>query len=55
LENAISDLEKKLAELGAQLENPPADAARVARLGREYARVQKEMDAKLGEWEKVQA
>ena len=55
LENAIAALEKKLAELAAQLENPPADAARVARLGREYTLVQKEMDEKLGEWEKVQA
>ncbi len=54
LENAIAELERRLADLGAQLENPPADPARVTRLGREYARLQKEMDEKLGEWEKVQ-
>jgi len=54
LENAISGLERQLADLGAQLENPPADPVKVTRLGREYARVQKEMDEKLGEWEKVQ-
>ena len=54
LENNIADLERRLADLGAQLENPPADAAKVTRLGKEYARVQREMDEKLGEWEKVQ-
>ena len=55
LENSIADLERNLAELGAQLENPPADPIKVTRLGREYARVQKEMDEKMGEWEKVQS
>ncbi len=55
LENAIAGLEGHLAELAAQLENPPADPVKVTRLGREYARVQKEMDEKLGEWEKVQS
>ncbi|HEY6073357.1 MAG TPA: ABC-F family ATP-binding cassette domain-containing protein, partial [Anaerolineales bacterium] len=55
LENAIANLEGHLAELAAQLENPPADPVKVTRLGREYARVQKEMDEKLGEWEKVQS
>ena len=54
LENSIAELERKLADLAAQLENPPADAARVTKLGKEYTRVQKEMDEKLGEWEKVQ-
>ncbi len=54
LENAIAGLENRLSELGAQLENPPVDPARVTHLGREYARVQKEMDEKLNEWEQVQ-
>ena len=54
LENVIAALESELATLSAALENPPADAAAVARLGQEYARVQKEMDEKLGEWEKMQ-
>ncbi len=53
LENAIASLEKQLADIGAQLENPPADAGEVTRLGKEYARVQREMDEKLGEWEKI--
>jgi ATP-binding cassette subfamily F protein 3 len=53
LENHIAALEKRLAGLGAQLENPPADPAEVARLGEEYASIQKEMDEKLGEWERL--
>ncbi len=55
LENAIATLEKQLADLGLQLENPPADQAIVARLGQEYESVQKKMDEKLGEWESMQA
>jgi hypothetical protein len=47
-------LEGQLAELGKQLENPPADPAEVAKLGEEYASVQREMDKKLGEWEGLQ-
>jgi ATP-binding cassette subfamily F protein 3 len=54
IENAIAGLDKKLAELGRELENPPADAGAVAKLGREYASVQKKMDEKLAEWEKLQ-
>ncbi len=53
-ENKIAELEKKLAELGARLENPPADAGEVAKLGMEYEAVQKEMDEKLSEWERLQ-
>ena len=55
LENTIAGLDKKLAELGHELESPPADASAVAKLGREYASVQKDMDEKLAEWEKLQA
>ena len=54
LENRISALESKLAELGKQLENPPTDPAKVAKLGKEYEFVQREMDEKLGEWEGLQ-
>ncbi len=53
LENKIAALEKQLAELGTQLENPPSQPAEVMRLSHEYARIQKEMDEKLGEWEKL--
>jgi hypothetical protein len=54
LENAIAGLDKKLAELERELDNPPADPRQVAKLGREYNSVKKEMDEKLGEWEKLQ-
>jgi hypothetical protein len=40
--------------LGKQLEKPPADPAKVAKLGKEYESVQREMDEKLGEWEGLQ-
>ncbi len=54
IENQIAELEGKLAELGKQLENPPAGPAIVAKLGKEYESVQREMDEKLGEWEGLQ-
>ncbi|MBN2388505.1 MAG: ABC-F family ATP-binding cassette domain-containing protein [Anaerolineales bacterium] len=53
LENKIASLEAELADIGARLENPPDDPARVAQLGKDYARVQAEMDALLGEWEEL--
>ena len=53
LENRIAALESKLADLSAALENPPPDAAEVTRLGREYARLQQDMDQQLAEWEKL--
>ena len=55
LENTIANLEAELAELGRKLENPPTDPLKVAQLGREYERVQKQMDGKLTEWEGLQA
>ena len=54
LENKIAELESTLANLGAQLESPLVNAKEVAVLGKEYERVQKEMDVKLAEWEKMQ-
>jgi ATP-binding cassette subfamily F protein 3 len=51
LENKIAELEATLANLGAQLESPSVKPNEVAVLGKEYERVQKEMDAKLAEWE----
>jgi len=54
LENRIAALEAQLGGLGAQLENPPTDAAEVTRLGKEYESTQKEMDEKLAEWERLQ-
>ncbi|MEJ5224627.1 MAG: ATP-binding cassette domain-containing protein, partial [Anaerolineales bacterium] len=54
IENQIVALEARLAELTRALENPPADPAAVAQLGRDYESVQKEMDDKLLEWEGLQ-
>jgi ATP-binding cassette, subfamily F, member 3 len=54
LENKIASLEAELAQLGFRLENPPADPAKVAQLGKEYQRVQHEMDGYLSEWEGLQ-
>ncbi len=54
LENKIAELESTLANLGAQLESPMVKPDEVAKIGREYERVQKDMDAKLAEWERMQ-
>jgi ATP-binding cassette, subfamily F, member 3 len=54
LENSITELEAKLANLSAQLESPFVKPAEAAKLGTEYERVQKEMDEKLGEWDRMQ-
>ena len=52
--NTITELEEKLANLGAQLESPFVKPEEVRKIGTEYERVQKEMDAKLGERERMQ-
>ena len=54
LENTIAELEATLANLGMQLESPLVRPNEVAVLGKEYERVQKEMDEKLAEWESLQ-
>ncbi|MCJ7432710.1 MAG: ABC-F family ATP-binding cassette domain-containing protein [Anaerolineales bacterium] len=54
LENTIAALEADLANLGKQLESPLVNANEVVKLGKEYERVQKEMDGKLAEWERMQ-
>ena len=54
LENTIAELEAKLSNLGMQLESPFVKPAEAAKLGTEYERVQREMDEKLGEWERMQ-
>jgi ATP-binding cassette, subfamily F, member 3 len=55
LENQIAALEAQLAEVGRKLENRAVDPGEVVKLGKEYQSVQKEMDAKLAEWEGLQA
>ena len=54
LENTIAELEEKLANLTSQLESPFVKPEEAGKLGIEYERVQKEMDAKLNEWERMQ-
>ena len=54
LENAIATLEAKLAEISRKLENRSVDPGEVVKLGKEYQTVQKEMDARLSEWEVMQ-
>jgi ATP-binding cassette, subfamily F, member 3 len=54
LENAIATLEAALVEISKALETPAAPDE-VRRLGEQYAATQKEMDAKLAEWEGLQA
>ena len=51
VENQVAALEARLAELGAQLENPPDDAEKLRQLADEYNQVQDEMDEMLEEWE----
>lgn len=55
LENQVAEIEAKLAEISRKLENRAVDPGEVVKLGREYQSVQKEMDAKLAEWEALQA
>ena len=57
LEKAIAALEQRLAELSGDLEaaGANADVARVKSLGEEYARVEAELAARLGEWEAMAA
>jgi hypothetical protein len=43
-------LEQHLKSIEVQLENPPSDAAKVQRLGEEYARVQADLDERMNEW-----
>jgi hypothetical protein len=54
LENKIAALEDELGQIGFRLENPPSDPAKVAQLGKEYQRIQLEMDVWLAEWEQLQ-
>jgi ATP-binding cassette subfamily F protein 3 len=55
LENTIAELESKLANLSTQLESPFVKPEEAGKLGIEYERVQKEMDTRLAEWERLQA
>jgi ATP-binding cassette subfamily F protein 3 len=53
VEASIARLEADLAAVGHRLENPPADPAKVQKLGNEYVRLQKELDTLMDEWGKL--
>ena len=55
VENQIAALEARLADIGRKLENPLGDPREVLKLSTEYETVQREMDAKLNDWELLQA
>ncbi|HZW03613.1 MAG TPA: ABC-F family ATP-binding cassette domain-containing protein [Anaerolineaceae bacterium] len=50
LEEAITELEARLAAVTRQLETPPDDPAQVTRLAHEYERLQADLDQRLHEW-----
>ncbi len=54
LENAIASLETRLADISRKLESRFVDPAEIVQLSNEYQSVQKDMDAKLNEWETMQ-
>ncbi len=53
LESEVNMLEQHLKSIETQLENPPADTAKVQRLGEEYARVQQDLDERMEEWARL--
>jgi ATP-binding cassette, subfamily F, member 3 len=55
VEQAILSLEEELGQLSDQLENPPAELERVEWLGKEYVRVQAELERLMEEWERLEA
>ncbi|MEA4908311.1 MAG: ABC-F family ATP-binding cassette domain-containing protein [Anaerolineaceae bacterium] len=50
VETHITGLEEELASVSRRLENPPADPGQVQKLGREYERLQLELDRCMQEW-----
>jgi ATP-binding cassette, subfamily F, member 3 len=50
IEALIERKETDLAILGRRLENPPAEAGKVQKLGTEYVEIQKELEALMDEW-----
>jgi ATP-binding cassette, subfamily F, member 3 len=53
VEERVSVLEDELAMLGRKLENPPAELAKVQKLGKDYTNAQAELDELLLEWESL--
>jgi ATP-binding cassette subfamily F protein 3 len=53
VENRIAALEQQLGEIASALEHPPGDPAKIMHLGAEYTRLQRLMDERLAEWERL--
>jgi ATP-binding cassette subfamily F protein 3 len=53
-ENKVTELEKELALISAQLENPPVDSARLQQLGSAYVKVEAALNTALNDWESLQ-
>ena len=53
IETRIAYLERDLAGISMQLEDPPEDAEKVQNLGEEYVEIQNEINALLDEWEQL--
>jgi ATP-binding cassette subfamily F protein 3 len=53
VEEQITSLELQLEHLGRKLESPPADPAKVQKLGQDYVSLQDELEALMAEWESL--
>ena len=53
IETRIAYLERDLAGISMQLEDPPEDAEKVQHLGEDYVEIQNEINALLDEWEQL--
>ena len=54
VEDEVTTLEQKLAELALRLESPPPDPGKVHKLGQDYVGVQNKLDKLMEEWESLQ-
>jgi ATP-binding cassette subfamily F protein 3 len=53
IETMIESLEKRLAEIGAEIESSGGEANKVRELSEEYATVEKDLQKHIAEWEEV--
>ena len=53
IEMMIESLEKRLAEIGTEIESSGGEATKVRELSEEYANVEKELSRKIEMWEKM--
>ncbi len=50
LEAEIVEIENQISQVSRKLENPPADAGVVFKLGQEYEQLQQTLEDRMGEW-----